>query len=389
MAPEYLHPGVYVEEIDRGPRPIEGVSTSTTGFIGLAEVGPLEEAVAVASFADFARHFGGLAADSTMSYAVRDFFANGGGQALIVRVAPADAAAGRIETALAALRRVDHFNLLCIPPLERGGATPASVYQAALALCVERRAFLIVDPDPAWGDVASDAVTRALRGRDVLVAADTPANGALYFPCLRQPDPLRGDQEALFAPSGAVAGIIARVDATRGVWKAPAGTEATIAGSPALQLALDQAEQSALNVAGINCLRVLPNVGTIVWGARTLRGADRFADQYKYVPVRRLALFLEESIHRGTAWAAFEPNDAGLWTELHRTIESFLMNLFRRGAFQGRTPREAFFVKCDAQTTTPAEVDAGVVKVEIGFAPLKPAEFVIMVIRRAAGGSRR
>jgi hypothetical protein len=190
---------------------------------------------------------------------------------------------------------------------------------------------------------------------------------------------------ATFAPAGAVAGVIARTDAQRGVWKAPAGIEATLIGVNELAVSLTDMEQGLLNPQGINCLRALPGAGRVVWGARTMRGSDRLADQWKYLPVRRTALFIEESLYRGTQWVVFEPNDEPLWSQIRLNVGSFMHNLFRQGAFQGTTPREAYLVKCDAETTTQNDINLGVVNILVGFAPLKPAEFVIIRIQQLAG----
>jgi hypothetical protein len=196
---------------------------------------------------------------------------------------------------------------------------------------------------------------------------------------------LRDNQLEDFAPCGAMAGIFARTDATRGVWKAPAGLETTINGTNQLSVPLTDPENGELNPLGINALRVRPAVGPVIWGARTRQGDDRLASEWKYIPVRRVALFIEESLYRGTQWAVFEPNDEPLWAQLRLNIGAFMQNLFRQGAFQGRTPREAYLVKVDKETTTQNDVDRGIVNIVVGFAPLKPAEFVILQIQQLAG----
>jgi phage tail sheath protein FI len=202
---------------------------------------------------------------------------------------------------------------------------------------------------------------------------------------LRQPNPSHDNQKEDFAPCGAVAGVFARTDAQRGVWKAPAGLEATLAGVPELTVSLNDAENGELNPLGINCLRSMPASGRVVWGARTLQGDDRLASEWKYIPVRRTALFLEESLFRGTQWVVFEPNDEPLWAQIRLNIGAFMQSLFRQGAFQGKTPREAYFVKCDSETTTQTDIDHGIVNILVGFAPLKPAEFVVIKIQQLAG----
>jgi uncharacterized protein len=188
-----------------------------------------------------------------------------------------------------------------------------------------------------------------------------------------------------FAPSGAIAGVIARTDLQRGVWKAPAGLEATINGVMGLGVKLTDAENGELNPLGVNCLRTMPAAGTVIWGARTMVGDDRLASQWKYLPVRRLALFIEESLYRGTQWAVFEPNDEPLWSQLRLNLGVFMHDLFRQGAFQGQSPKEAYFVQCDSTTTTQSDIDRGIVNVVVGFAPLKPAEFVVLYIQQIAG----
>jgi phage tail sheath protein FI len=210
-------------------------------------------------------------------------------------------------------------------------------------------------------------------------------NAAIYFPRIKQSDPQLGGLVDVFVPCGIIAGVMARTDTQRGVWKAPAGLDAALAGVVGLQVALTDAENGLLNPLGINCLRTFPVHGRVVWGARTMRGADAAADEYKYVPVRRLALFLEESLYRGTQWVVFEPNDEPLWAQIRLNVGAFLNNLFRQGAFQGTTPRDAYFVKCDKETTTQSDINLGIVNIVVGFAPLKPAEFVIIKIQQIAG----
>jgi uncharacterized protein len=285
------------------------------------------------------------------------------------------------KTGLYALENADLFNLLCIPPLLASGAVhdlAKGTRDAAAQYCVARRALFVADPSSTWTTHAS--VISALDAH-----MDPSANAALYFPMLNAADPLRENQIGLYAPCGAVAGVMARTDANRGVWKAPAGIEATLNGVNALSVKLTDGENGQLNPLGVNCLRAFPVIGRVVWGARTRRGADQLADQWKYLPVRRLALFLEESLYRGTQWVVFEPNDAPLWAQIRLSIGGFMHNLFRQGAFQGMTPRDAYFVKCDKDTTTQNDIDLGIVNIIVGFAPLKPAEFVVIKIQQIAG----
>ena len=202
---------------------------------------------------------------------------------------------------------------------------------------------------------------------------------AVYFPWLKAIDPTGVSPEPiLLPPSGYVAGMYARIDAKRGVWKAPAGTEANIGGAVGLTKEITDAEQDTLNPIGVNVIRVFPASGIVIWGARTV--ATQADPEYRYVPVRRTAIFIEQSIYNGIQWAVFEPNDDDLWASLRLNIGAFMMTLFRAGAFQGTTPSQAFFVKCDPETNPQDQIDAGIVTVLVGFAPLKPAEFVVVKI---------
>jgi phage tail sheath protein FI len=532
------YPGVYIEEVPSGVRTITGVATSITAFIGRAERGLVNEPTTISSFADYERMFGGLSTLSTMSYAVRDFYLNGGSRAIIIRVAngattaritlptetgsppsasppgdnlfldasspgawgrnlsasvnfdtgdptapaspppaedpelfnlivteqvgetvrltekflavslnparrrylprvleqsslllqvpkdsngdfivPEDALGAGLrpletttpvaasesvdgsspgvndytgsavnKTGIFALEKADLFNLLCIPAPERGDSLPSSVYQAAMQYCANRRAMLIVDPPAEWGALSATAAARALAGLSQLGLSGTAArNAALYFPRVVQPDSLNDNQLDTFVPCGILAGVMARTDSQRGVWKAPAGLDAALNGIQGLQVNLTDDENGLLNPLGINCLRSFPVNGRVVWGARTLRGADQLADEYKYVPVRRTALFIEESLYRGTQWVVFEPNDEPLWSQIRLNVGAFMQSLFRQGAFQGKTPREAYLVKCDKETTTQNDINNGIVNILVGFAPLKPAEFVIIKIQQLAG----
>lgn len=384
-------PGVFIEEIPSGAKAISGVATSITAFVGQASGGPVEDPVPIAGWEEYEATFGGLRLDSPMGFAVRDFFRNGGLQALVVRV-PDGARAAQIATGsnlrsdqkgLYALEKADLFNLLCIPPYLDSGDVDSEVLVDAAAYCEKRRAILLVDPPSAWTD--TNAVARVHAQSGLTALGSHRKNAALYFPRLLQPNPLRDDRLEPFAPSGAVAGVIARTDARRGVWKAPAGVEASLVGVHGFSVGLTDRENGLLNPLGVNCLRTFPSFGQVVWGARTLEGADQLASEWKYLPVRRLALFLEESLHRGTRWAVFEPNDQSLWQALRRSVGEFLEGLFRQGAFQGASQRDAFFVKCDTETTTQADIDRNRVNILVGFAPLKPAEFHILEIRQQAG----
>ena len=290
------------------------------------------------------------------------------------------------KTGLYALDKADLFNLLCIPPDTRGGDVPISVYQTAMNYCKERRALLIVDSPVAWSANKDTAAATAKAGLGALgLTGEAARNAALYFPRVLEADPLRDGQIEAFVPCGIVAGVMARTDTSRGVWKAPAGLDASINGIQGVTVTLNDAENGMLNPLGINCLRVFPVNGRVIWGARTLRGADQLADEWKYIPVRRTALYIEESLYRGTQWVVFEPNDEPLWAQIRLNIGAFMHGLYRQGAFQGKTPRDAYFVKCDKETTIQDDINKGIVNIVVGFAPLKPAEFVIIKIQQIAG----
>ncbi|TYO63534.1 phage tail sheath family protein [Bradyrhizobium hipponense] len=573
------YPGVYVEEVPSGVRAITGVATSITAFVGRAISGPVDKPITIFGFGDFQRQFGGLGVDYPMSYAVADFFRNGGGQAIIVRIFKPKAGSGKgtvtvgglaLEAAnpgawssglevtlddnisedapkrlglqraelfnltamltvngqiiareqflnltvkdatnlagraqridrvlqqssqllrvpdpsklatttisfpadqgggaapggaggggaagggqggagasggaaadggggasggnaagsggaasggtpkpksvsakvevpasdveepvdtkvytgdrngkkgLYALENADLFNLLCIPPDKPGGDTDPAVYQAAMKYCTDRRAMLIVDPPSTWGDdfAVEDPIAKL---NELAFSTNDTRNAALFFPRVKAPDPLSKGQQATFVPCGLVAGAMAATDARRGVWKAPAGLDAGLSGIDELATKLTNDENGKLNQLGVNCLRNFPIYGNVIWGARTLRGADQMADEYKYIPVRRLALFIEESLFRGTQWVVFEPNDEPLWAQIRLNLGAFMHNLFVQGAFQGSTPAAAYFVKCDKETTTQNDINLGIVNIHVGFAPLKPAEFVVLRIQQIAG----
>lgn len=290
------------------------------------------------------------------------------------------------KTGIYALEKADLFNLLCIPPDTREGDTHNAVYQTAMSYCKERRAMLIVDTPAAWSANKATAAATAQAGLAGLgLSGEAARNAALYFPRVLESDPLRNGQTDTFVPCGIIAGIMARTDASRGVWKAPAGLDSSMNGIQGVNVNLNDDENGMLNPLGINCLRAFPINGRVIWGARTLRGADQLADEWKYIPVRRTALYIEESLYRGTQWVVFEPNDEPLWSQIRLNVGAFMHNLFRQGAFQGTTPRQAYFVKCDKETTTQNDIDRGIVNIVVGFAPLKPAEFVIVKLQQIAG----
>jgi phage tail sheath protein FI len=284
------------------------------------------------------------------------------------------------KTGIQALRGTPDVNLLSLPELASYEKTEdaLTVISAAQRLCEERRMFLLVDAPATW--VSVDSARAGLAAFDAVRGN----HAGLYFPHLQLTDPLTGRLRA-FPPSGAVAGVIARTDSERGVWKAPAGTGAQLVGVHSLTVDLTDRETGLLNPLGVNCLRTFPLTGPLVWGARTLEGSDALESAWKYVPVRRLALHVEESLQRGLQWVVFEPNDESLWQQIRLSASSYLHTLFRQGAFKGSTPREAYFVKCDSETTTDEDVANGVVNVLVGIAPVRPAEFVVVKIQQTSG----
>jgi uncharacterized protein len=271
------------------------------------------------------------------------------------------------------LDHADLFNLLCVP-----GETTGTTLALLEEYCQEHRALLICDCDAG---ATLTNVANALNG----ITGSAATNAAFYFPWIIAPDPLSQNLPSQYPPCGFVAGIYARTDGTRGVWKAPAGTEASLIGASGVVVPLNDKENGVLNPQAINCIRNFNVYGTVVWGARTLQGNDEIGSEWKYIPVRRTALFIEESLFRALKWVVFEPNDEPLWAEIRLNVGAFMQNLFRQGAFQGKTPTEAYFVKCDKETTTQNDINLGIVNIVVGFAPLKPAEFVVIQIQQIAG----
>ena len=396
------YPGVYIEEVASGVRTIAGVATSIALFAGWAPRGPTNAVTRLTSFADFERRYGGLDSRALLGYAVKHFYDNGGADAYVLRIAADDAETGASALGDLAIeasspggwagdykvrltRRGDDATRFRLDVLHApsNDAVVESFENAATiaelqAACRSKRAFMIVDAPVDETVATMPAALASITGVDA-------RNSAIYFPWVLAADPRQPGSVRAFPPSGFVAGVIARTDASRGVWKAPAGSDASLVGALGLRVTMSDPENGQLNPRGINCLRTLPVYGTVVWGARTLHGDNDRGSEWKYVPVRRLALFLEESLYRGTQWVVFEPNDEPLWSQIRLNVGAFMHNLFRQGAFQGASPRDAYFVRCDATTTTQADIDLGIVNIHVGFAPLKPAEFVVIKLQQIAG----
>lgn len=287
------------------------------------------------------------------------------------------------QTGFHALDPLDLFNLMVLPPDEGVSvADHQSLWGPASVYCASHRAFLIVDAPPTWtGADGRPAVVGNVSTFISNLNVPVKTHAAVFYPRLVFDD--RG-LKRLTGPGGAIAGLMARTDATRGVWKAPAGVEADVRDVLGVEVRLTDAENGVLNKKAVNCIRVFPG-GLVNWGARTMAGDDDTGSEWKYIPIRRLALNIEESLFRGTKWVVFEPNDEPLWAKIRLNINAYMMSLFRQGAFQGTSPKEAFFVKCDKDTTTQDDRNKGIVNIEVGFAPLKPAEFVVIKIQQIAG----
>jgi len=276
------------------------------------------------------------------------------------------------------LARVNIFNLLCVP-----GLSDLSTINLLQEFCFNQRAFYIVDPpEPTTATVLSSYIAN---GPDSSITGTYAINSALYFPWISAPDPLNQNRATWFPPCGFMAGLYAATDADRGVWKAPAGIDASLTGALALTTVLTDLENGSLNTQAVNCLRNFRVYGNVIWGARTLQGNDQAGSQWKYVPIRRLALYLESSLYDGTQWVVFEPNDEPLWSQIRLNVGAFMQGLFLQGAFQGSTPAQAYFVKCDAENNPQSQIDQGIVTILVGFAPLYPAEFVVIQIQQMAG----
>jgi uncharacterized protein len=416
--PRYAAPGIYVEEVPSGARPIGAVGTSTAGFVGVApdQSARRGEAVAVNNWTDFVRIFAGPenAPSTPLARAVYGFFANGGGRCHIVNIAEGEpiAGGGRRRSGLQLLEAVDEVAIVAAP----GYADPLS-YEALLGEC-ERLGdrLAILDPPLEVPDISqltrvgtagSSSTGSATGGRNRKPAdgkgsdngdgddADPGAGapgagglrpressyGALYFPSLDAYDPLTG-KTVPTPPSGHVAGVWARTDSRRGVHKAPAN-EPLLGGVTGLTYLVTRQEQEVLNPKGVNCIRTVPS-GIRIWGARTLAAE---ASEWRYLNVRRLMNMLKGSIEQGTQWIVFEPNEYSLWATIRLEISAFLTRVWRDGALLGRTPQEAFFVKCDEETNPPEVRDAGQVVTLIGVAPVKPAEFVVFKLSQSMAGA--
>lgn len=412
--PQYLSPGVYVEEVASASQPIAGVGTSTAGFIGvipdsinIPTANPdFDSAKAVAdtnqpaklnafqpvaagevklctNFTEFKKFFADFSADAgqnVLAHAVYGFFNNGGSRCFVVR----EKKAGDIaNSALAKFEAIDEIAIVAAPGLVDKAAATAVVDH-----CAEMGdRFAVLDsPDKIEDAKGNLDLTKLDPSNKANVLPDNSAYAAFYFPWLQVFDPAEKTQDPTsdgliyVPPSGHVAGVYARVDTQRGVHKAPANE--TVRGALGLSYDISKAQQDGLNPQGVNCLRNL-NGNIRVWGARTIGGNRN--GEWKYVNVRRLFLYLRESIDEGTQWVVFEPNSAELWAKIRRNIGAFLTNVWRSGALFGDTPEQAFYVKCDEETNPPDVRALGQVITEIGVAVVEPAEFVIFRLSQWTG----
>ncbi len=355
------------------PPIVDDPASSIAAFVGPTTSGPSNVAIRVGGFADFTTTFGAVDATTGVGDAVRQYFLNGGASAVVVRVPPGpnvhDTTIGQASsgTGVQALDAVD-FGLLALPAL-----SDAQTIADAAAYVATRRAFLLVDP-PADATTVADIVqwaqaTGSLRSPDA----------AIYFPWLSIANPLAAGGHRSIAPSGSIAGLMARGDATHGIWKSPSGIDATLVGVEGPVVQVTDADNATLSALAVNAVRRFPP-GTVAWGARTMAGRDDASTDWRYVPVRRMALHLERSIARGLSWAARQPSTAALWTQATAVVDAYLHGLWLRGAFQGTTTQQAFFVRCDASTMTPSDIAGGILNLLVGFAPLKAAEFVVLRI---------
>ncbi len=505
MSASLSYPGVYINEIEKQNFSFATASTSIAAFIGRTLQGPINEPTHIQSFAEFERIFGGIWSKSKMGYAVRDFYNNGGTNALIVRVfRPTSAQANSVSyiklmqnqnqvcivtaanegawgnnlqikidynvdpkgkygltaqqlfnlsvydksrgiteqfmnvsiadsparldyvlknksnlirvkpdtldvtklipevmdwtdlvggddginltrsdilgsasqrKGIYALDKVDEFNLLCIPPYLDDDNIDYSIVPQTINYCEKRKAFYIIDSPKDWQNKTSviNAITNLI---------PKSSNAGIFFPRLLAPDSLKQNQITSFVPCGAIAGIFARTDSKYGIWKSAAGLNANIVGATGLTVSLTNDEIGELSSNGINCIVSNSAAGIIVWGNRTLEGTINSSSAWKYISIKRMAMYLEKSINDNVQWAVLQQNNESLWAELRLKIDSFMNNLFRQGAFQGKSSQEAYFIKCDQETTTPQDVANGVVNILVGFAPLKPAEFVVFTIQQ-------
>ncbi len=412
MALPYQAPGVYIEEVSTGAKPITAVGTSTAGFVGTAPNSRalVDEPTAINNWGEFCKKFVPDGTKSTpLSNAVFGYFLNGGRRCFVVNIGSSDKLVSKSggkpgkRTGLECLEPYD-VQIIAAP-----GFTSVESYEALIAHCEKlKNRVAILDPPEGVTDIQSlcevgtatkskgpeapsgstatkskGPETSGVDGRSgVRPRQSDNGYGAFYFPEIMALDPIGGDVVNMH-PSGHLAGMYARVDGLRGVHKAPANE--VIRGAVGVGYRVTQGEQEALNPKSVNCIRFFPGEGIRVWGGRTLAASS---SEWKYINVRRLFIMICESIQRSTTWVVFEPNNRSLWKSIIRDVKAFLTLLWRQGALMGLTPETAFFVQCDEETNPPEVIDAGQVIIRIGIAPVKPAEFVVFEIGQSREGAQ-
>jgi len=373
MPQKFSHPGVYIEEVPSGLRSIAGVATSLTAIIGTFPQGPINVAKRIRSWAEFTRVYGGHRTPTLTACCVQQFYENGGAELLVIRIGSGTLRTMRpVLKGLAVLQQEGDAKILCIPQThELTDRDAARVFRAAVRLTEQLDAMYLLDPPQKQ---AKRSTATSLQRWIARQRTNRHPNVAIYGPRVRVRPNAKASQTKLIPGSGTMAGVLTRTDRLRGVWKAPAGIQAQLKKVYGLERQFTNQDLGMLTPWGINSFRTLSANRIVSWGART----TALQPEWQYVPIRRLALFLKASIHRGTQWVVFEPNDEPLWARVRNTIQSFMMQQFRKGALAGTKPSQAFFVKCGRDTITARDQQRGIIKITVGFAPLKPAEFVML-----------
>ncbi len=402
--PTYQTPGVYVEEIEGGSKPIEAGATNIAGFLGVAEKGPINEAVLVTNWTQYTKIFGGMHTGGWLGHAVYQFFQNGGTKCFINNLAAPETKPAEKKEAKDG-KETKETSETTVPLEVKNPANIAKLIIGADEGVGKKSGLFLFDTIPEIALVAAPGVTdpaaqdailsHCEKNRFRFAVLDSPETlekgidsiptprdsilGAYYFPWIQMYD-MVADQNVYAPPSGGLCGVYSRVDSTRGVHKAPANEIFRTA--IGLKYNLTDAEQELLNPKGINCIREFPGKGIRVWGARTISSNP----EWRYVNVRRLFCMVEQALQNGTNWVVFEPNTRDLWKKIVRNITAFLLNIWRSGALFGDTPEEAFYVRCDDELNPPESIDAGYVVIELGLAPAKPAEFVVFRVSQKTLG---
>ncbi|HIO92577.1 MAG TPA: phage tail sheath family protein [Leucothrix mucor] len=388
--PSHSSPGVFVEETSLHSHSIEGVSTYVVAFVGSTNKGVTAEPILINKFEDYTAEFGDIASEAdSMGLAVQAYYLNGGETAYICSLS-AEISNASVYTDFYddTLHKYHDISIIVLPDeqMSASGAGNAAI-RATLAYCKKmENCILIIDPPQGYELDDANAVTA--------LSLPTSSYSVFYYPWVKVANPFyhsdtsdvlpKKEKTLLVAPSAIAAGMWVKTDKARGVWKSPAGVQTQLTDVEGLEFNVDNLQQEQLGPLGVNCIRELPNHGLIFWGARTL--ATNANIEMRYIPVRRMAIYIKESIDKGTQWVALEANNALLWATLRENISIFMNGLARSGAFMGMTDDQAYFVRCDLNDTmTVADIDNQTVIVRIGFAPLKPAEFVILRIQQKTG----